>query len=62
VAALATNRVLYRDGVPVAVKEGEGRGERYLVDVTPAEAPALKTALVRQRAGPLVRAYLGKTP
>jgi len=24
--ALATNRVLYRDGIPVAVKEGEGRG------------------------------------
>jgi len=61
VAAVAANRILYRDGVPVAVKEGEGRGERYLVDVTPAEAQELKTALVRRRGAPLVRAYLGTT-
>src|SRR5207249_778604 len=31
--ALATNRVLYRDGIPVAVKEGEGRGEKFLAEV-----------------------------
>ena len=58
--ALATNRILYRDGIPVAVQEGEGRGERYLTDVTTDERNALKAALVRRRPAPLVRAYLGK--
>ena len=62
VAALATNRILFRDGIPVAIKEGEARGERLLVDATPEEAQALRTALVRRRPAPLVRAYLGKTP
>jgi len=61
VSGLATNRVLYRDGIPIAVQEGEGRGERFLVEVAPDEAPALRTALVRGRAAPLVRTYLGKT-
>src|SRR3970282_1739036 len=37
VPAVGTNRILYRDGVPVAVKAGEGRGEKVLVDVTPEE-------------------------
>jgi ATP-dependent Lhr-like helicase len=60
VAAVSGNRVLYRDGVPVAVKEGEGKKERFLVDVSPEERQRLSTALVRQRAAPLVRAYLGK--
>ncbi len=61
VAGLATNRILYRDGIPIAVKEGEGRGERFLVEVASDETQALRTALVRGRAGPLVRTYLGKT-
>ena len=61
VPAVATNRILYRDGVPVAVKEGEGRGERVLVDVTLEERELLRTALVRRRMAPLVRAYMGKS-
>ncbi len=59
VAAVASNRVLYRDGIPVAVQEG-GRGERFLGDVTPEQADVLRTALVRRRVSPLVRTYLGK--
>ncbi len=62
VAALAGNRILYRDGIPVAVKEGHGSGERWLVEVSLEEAAALRAALLRGRAAPLVRAYLGKTP
>jgi ATP-dependent Lhr-like helicase len=58
--AIATNRVLYRDGVPVAVKVGEARGERFLVEVSAEEATALKAALVRRRVSPMVRAYLAK--
>src|SRR5204862_6060577 len=35
VPAFATNRILYRDGIPVAGKEGEGGGERCVLDVGP---------------------------
>ena len=59
--AVAANRILYRDGVPVAVKEGSGNGERMLVEVTPEERELLRTAIVRRRFAPLVRAYLGKS-
>jgi len=60
VPAVATNRILYRDGIAVAVQEGTGKGERYLTDLTSDEQRLLKAALVRRRAAPLVRAYLGK--
>jgi hypothetical protein len=60
VPAFASNRILYRDGVPVAVKEGEGRAVRMLVETTPEEATALEAALIRKQSAPLVRAYLGK--
>jgi len=62
VAALAGNRILYRDGIPVAVRDGEGgkgKGERFLMDLTPEEREQVRSALVRGRAAPLVRAYLG---
>jgi ATP-dependent Lhr-like helicase len=61
VPGLATNRILYRDGIPVAVREGAGSGERYLVEATPDERERFKAALVRGRVAPLVRAYFGKT-
>ena len=61
VAALATNRILYRDGIPVAVKEGEGKRERLLIDVAPDEEQQLRAALVRRRVAPLLRTYLGKS-
>ena len=60
VPALTRNRVLYRDGIPVAVRAGEGQAERYLVEVTPADAHELHAAMVRTRAAPLVRAYLAR--
>src|SRR5712691_8937175 len=61
VAGVATNRILYRDGIPVALKEGAGSGERYHAEVTPDERERLKSALVRGRVAPLVRTYLGRT-
>jgi len=61
VPAVAANRILYRDGVPMAVKEGQGRGEKFLTEVNPEEREQLRTALVRRRVAPLVRAYLGKS-
>jgi len=59
VAAVAGNRVLYRNGIPVAVKEGEGRRERFLVETSPEDEQELRNALVRRKAIPLVRTYLG---
>ena len=59
VPAVAGNRILYRDGVPVAVKLGP-RAETLLVEASLDEANAFKAALVRKRPAPLVRAYLGK--
>ena len=61
VPAITTNRVLYRDGVPIVVKEGEGKGERFLVDVPAEERDILRGALLRRRPAPLVRTYLGKS-
>ncbi len=61
VTAIATNRVLYRDGVPVALREGAGSREQFLTDVPTEEREALRTALVRRHVAPLVRVYLGKT-
>jgi len=61
VPALTTNRILYRDGVPIVVKEGEGKDERFLVDVPAEERDILRGALLRRRPAPLVRTYLGKS-
>jgi ATP-dependent helicase Lhr and Lhr-like helicase len=58
VASLAGNRVLYRDGVAVAVREADVT--RLLVEASAEERNILEAALVRRRVAPLVRAYLGK--
>jgi ATP-dependent Lhr-like helicase len=60
VPAFAGNRILYRDGIPVAVKEGEGRAVRLLVEAASEEARTLEAALIRRQSAPLVRAYLGR--
>jgi ATP-dependent Lhr-like helicase len=59
VPAFAANRILYRDGIAVAVKDGDG-GVRLLVETTTDDARTLEAALVRKQPAPLVRAYLGK--
>ena len=58
VAALTGNRVLFRDGVPVAVREGQNT---ELIDtaVKGEAASALQNALVARAVSPRVRAYLG---
>ncbi len=63
VPAITSNRVLYRDGVPVVVREGEGKGggERFLVELPTEERDVLRAALMRRRPAPLVRAYMGKS-
>ncbi|HEX6275993.1 MAG TPA: hypothetical protein VFZ53_23295, partial [Polyangiaceae bacterium] len=56
VPALAGNRVLYRDGVPVAVREG---AEARTVDDSGEVPHDLRRALIQRRLPPLVLAYLG---
>jgi ATP-dependent Lhr-like helicase len=54
----ASNRLLYRDGVPIALLEA--KEIRFLVDMDPAEQWQARNALLRRRVPPKVRAYLNQ--
>ncbi len=57
--ALAGNRVLYRDGIPLAFWEaGEAR---FFASLEPAAAWQARQALTRRTVPPRLRAYLGRT-
>jgi ATP-dependent Lhr-like helicase len=57
VPALASNRVVFRDGVPVAAREG---GQfRALTEMGVLTRHDIERALVRKRVSPALRAYLG---
>jgi ATP-dependent Lhr-like helicase len=58
-APSASNRVLYRDGVPIALMEA--KEIRFLVEMTPAEQWQARQALLRRHVPPKVRAYLNQT-
>jgi len=56
VPALASNRILYRDGVPIAVQVG---GEaQFLETLAPGDEWAARNALLRSPLAPGVRSYL----
>ncbi|MFN2578820.1 MAG: DEAD/DEAH box helicase [Pyrinomonadaceae bacterium] len=55
----STNRVLYRDGVPIALMEA--REIRFLPEMTPAEQWQARQALLRRYVPPKVRAYLNQS-
>ncbi|MBI2403808.1 MAG: DEAD/DEAH box helicase [Gemmatimonadetes bacterium] len=57
VPALASNRVLFREGVPISVRQA--RETRHLVEPEAAARPHIERALVRKRVSPALRAYLG---
>ena len=57
--ALAGNRLLFRDGLPIAVLEG--REPRFLVDLDNATRWQAQSALVRRSVAPKLKAYLGKS-
>ncbi|HEV3076347.1 MAG TPA: hypothetical protein VHB47_18130, partial [Thermoanaerobaculia bacterium] len=60
--ALAGNRVLFRDGEPIAT--WESRQARFLVELGVAERWQAQNALTRrpfQSAAPRLRAYLGRS-
>jgi ATP-dependent Lhr-like helicase len=58
-APAASNRLLYRDGVPIAILEA--KEIRYLVEMDAAEQWHARNALLRRRIPPKVRAYLNQS-
>lgn len=58
VPSLFKNRILYRDGVPVAVKEG--KEIRLLTDFERTEKWKIQNALIQRNVSPKLRAYLEK--
>jgi ATP-dependent Lhr-like helicase len=58
-AALAGNRLLYRDGIPIAVLEG--REPRFLIDLDAATRWQAQSALIRRSVAPKLKAYLGRS-
>jgi ATP-dependent Lhr-like helicase len=58
IGSLPGNRVLYRDGIPVAVKEG--RALKLLVNIEERERSFLEKCLIRRTIPPRLRAYIGK--
>lgn len=58
VAAFYNNRLLYEDGIPVAVREG--KEITFLTKMDKAEEWKIKNALVQREISPKLRAYLGK--
>jgi ATP-dependent Lhr-like helicase len=58
VPSLTVNRIVYRDGVPVAAREGGT--VRFLVEASGPEAVEIEAALRRRGVSPALRPYLGK--
>jgi ATP-dependent Lhr-like helicase len=59
VPVIPTNRILYRDGVPIAVLEA-GQ-ERYLVDLEKAAEWPARKALIHRPVPPQLKSYLGRS-
>ncbi len=59
VSALAGNRILYKDGEPIAIQEG--KEVRFLSDLDPAARWQAQSALVRRAVTPKLKAYLGRS-
>lgn len=55
----STNRVLYRDGVPIALLEAKEL--RFLVEMSPADQWQARNALLRRHVPPKVRTYLNQS-
>lgn len=58
VSAFAANRILYRDGIPIATLESGG--VRFLVEMDSASEWKAKNALVRRAIAPPLRSYLSR--
>jgi ATP-dependent Lhr-like helicase len=58
VPSLFNNRIIYRDGVPVAIKEG--KEVTFLTEIDRREKWNIQSALIQRKISPRLRAYLGK--
>jgi ATP-dependent Lhr-like helicase len=58
VPGIFSNRVLYRSGVPIAIKEG--KAIRFLVELTQSEQWELQQKLVRREISTKIRPHLGR--
>src|SRR5438067_590861 len=58
-SSAAANRLLYRDGAPIAVLEA--KEIRYVIEMNAAEQWQARNALLRRRVPPKVRAYLNQS-
>ncbi|HUE83294.1 MAG TPA: DEAD/DEAH box helicase [Pyrinomonadaceae bacterium] len=58
VSTHAANRVLYRDGIPVAVLEAGDT--KFLMEMSTAQQWKVKSALVRKTTPPVLRSYLSR--
>jgi ATP-dependent Lhr-like helicase len=58
-SASATNRLLYRDGAPIAVLEAKEL--RFLTEMSPADQWQTRNALLRRHVPPKVRTYLSQS-
>jgi len=58
-SSAASNRVLYRDGIPIAILEAKEL--RFLVEMTAADQWQARNALLRRYVPPKVRAYLSQS-
>ncbi|MEK6335016.1 MAG: DEAD/DEAH box helicase [Acidobacteriota bacterium] len=58
-APASSNRILYRDGIPIAVLEA--KEIRFLVEMSPADQWQARHALLRRQIPPKVRAYLNQS-
>ena len=59
VTSLSSNRILFRDGEPIATLEAAN--VNFLVELSPAAQWEAKNALVRRKAPPELRVYLGES-
>jgi len=55
---LLGNRILYRDGIAIAVKEG--KEVTFLTNMGEKEKWPLQSALLKREISPKLRAYLGR--
>jgi len=58
VSSIFTNRILYCDGIPVAIKDG--KEIKFLAQVSESNQWMMKKALIQRKVAPRLRAYLGK--
>ncbi len=58
ISTLTGNRILYKGGIPVAVREAGTI--QFLMELSEAEKWKLQNILIQKKAPPMLRAYLGK--